>query len=292
MKTYLDCVPCFIRQALDSVKMTTEDERIQEKVLHKVLELGSKMDFNQSPPVMAQIVHRFIRDITGIEDPYLEVKNRFNKLALQMYPELKERVENSTDPLETAVRLAIAGNIIDFGVNSTVEQDKVEKTIAESLTEPLDKRALEQFRNATSQAKDILYLGDNAGEIVFDRLLVEQLPCEKITFVVKGNPILNDVTMEDAQIVGLTDIVKVIDNGSDAPGTILDSCSEAFRRRFDESDLLIAKGQGNYETLSDTDREIFFLVKPKCNVLARHLECETGSIVLKGLNQSKFMERS
>jgi uncharacterized protein with ATP-grasp and redox domains len=98
--------------------------------------------------------------------------------------------------------------------------------------------------------------------------------------------------MEDAQIVGLTDIVKVIDNGSDAPGTILDSCSEAFRRRFNESDLLIAKGQGNYETLSDTDKEIFFLVKPKCNVLARHLEREMGSMVLKGLNQSKFIERS
>ncbi|MGD2094329.1 MAG: ARMT1-like domain-containing protein [Phycisphaerales bacterium] len=292
MKTYLDCVPCFIRQALDAVRMTVDNEQIHGKVLHKVLDLGSKMDFNQSPPAMAQIVHRFIRDITGVADPYLEVKNRFNKLALQMYPELKERVENSADPLETAVRLAIAGNIIDFGVNSTVEQGKVEKTIAESLTEPLEKKALEQFKEATSQAKDILYLGDNAGEIVFDRLLVEQLPCEKITFVVKGSPILNDATIEDAQIVGLTDIVKVIDNGSDAPGTILESCSEAFRRRFDESDLLIAKGQGNYETLSDTDKEIFFLVKPKCNVLARHLEREMGSMVLKGLNQSKFIERS
>jgi uncharacterized protein with ATP-grasp and redox domains len=292
MKTYLDCVPCFIRQALDAARMTVDNEQIHGKVLHKVLELGSKMDFNQSPPAMAQIVHRFIRDITGVADPYLEVKNRFNKLALQMYPELRERVENSADPLETAVRLAIAGNIIDFGVNSTVEQGKVERTIAESLTEPLDKGALGQFREAISQAKDILYLGDNAGEIVFDRLLVEQLPCEKITFVVKGSPILNDATMEDAQIVGLTDIVKVIDNGSDAPGTIIESCSEAFRRRFDESDLLIAKGQGNYETLSDTDKEIFFLVKPKCNVLARHLKREMGSMVLKGLNQSKFIERS
>jgi hypothetical protein len=272
--------------------MTVDNERIHGKVLHKVLDLSSKMDFSQSPPAMAQKVHRFIREVTGVQDPYLEVKNRFNKLALQMYPELKEQVENSADPLETAVRLAIAGNIIDFGVNSAVEQGKVERTISESLTEQLDMKSLEQFREAISQAKDILYLGDNTGEIVFDRLLVEQLPCEKITFVVKGSPILNDVTMEDAQIVGLTDIVKVIDNGSDAPGTILDSCSEAFRRRFNESDLLIAKGQGNYETLSDTDKEIFFLVKPKCNVLARHLEREMGSMVLKGLNQSKFIERS
>lgn len=292
MRTYFDCIPCFVRQVLDSVRMTTDDEQIQEKVLREALYLGSKMDLSQSPPAMAQKIHRFIREITGVKDPYLEVKNRFNKLALQMYPELKQQVETSADPLETAVRLAIAGNIIDFGVNSVVEQSQVEKTIAESLTEPLDMEAMEEFRDATSQAEDILYLGDNTGEIVFDRLLIEQLPYEKITFAVKGGPILNDATIEDAQIVGLTDIVNVIDNGSDAPGTILESCSEAFRRRFDKSDLIIAKGQGNYETLSNIDKNIFFMLQPKCVVLARHLGCEIGSLVLAGTNHSEFIERS
>ena len=292
MRTYFDCIPCFVRQVLDSVRMTTDDEQIQEKVLREALYLGSKMDLSQSPPAMAQKIHRFIREITGVKDPYLEVKNRFNKLALQMYPELKQQVETSAEPLETAVRLAIAGNIIDFGVNSVVEQSQVEKTIAESLTEPLDMEALEEFREATSQAEDILYLGDNTGEIVFDRLLIEQLPYEKITFAVKGGPILNDATIEDAQIVGLTDIVNVIDNGSDAPGTILESCSEAFRRRFDKSDLIIAKGQGNYETLSNIDKNVFFMLQPKCVVLARHLGCEIGSLVLAGTNHSEFIERS
>lgn len=292
MRTYFDCVPCFVRQVLDSVRMTTDDEQIQEKVLREALYLGSKMDLSQSPPAMAQKIHRFIREITGVKDPYLEVKNRFNKLGLQMYPELKQQVETSADPLETAVRLAIAGNIIDFGVNSVVEQSQVEKTIAESLTEPLDMEAMEEFRDATSQAEDILYLGDNTGEIVFDRLLIEQLPYEKITFAVKGGPILNDATMEDAQVVGLTDIVNVIDNGSDAPGTILESCSEAFRRRFDKSDLIIAKGQGNYETLCDVDKNLFFMLRPKCVVLARHLGCEIGSLVLSGLNHNKFTEGS
>ena len=292
MRTYFDCVPCFVRQVLDSVRMTTDDEQIQEKVLREALYLGSKMDLSQSPPAMAQKIHRFIREITGVKDPYLEVKNRFNKLALQMYPELKQQVETSADPLETAVRLAIAGNIIDFGVNSVVEQSQVEKAIAESLTEPLDMEAMEEFREATSQAEDILYLGDNTGEIVFDRLLIEQLPYEKITFAVKGGPILNDATMEDAQVVGLTDIVNVIDNGSDAPGTILESCSEAFRRRFDKSDLIIAKGQGNFETLCDVDKNLFFMLRPKCVVLARHLGCEIGSLVLAGTNHSEFIEGS
>jgi hypothetical protein len=209
-----------------------------------------------------------------------------------MYPELKQRIETSTDPLETANRLAIAGNVIDFGVNSTIESSQVERTIAESLTDPFDRESLEMFKHAVSQAEEILYLGDNAGEIVFDRLLIEQLPREKITFVVKGGPILNDAVIEDAQIVGLMDMVDVIDNGSDAPGTILESCSETFRRRFDRSDLIIAKGQGNYETLSDVDKNIFFLVRPKCSVLAQHLGREIGSLVLSGSNHGHFTERS
>jgi len=292
MKTYFDCVPCFVRQVLDSVRMTTDDTRLHEKVLREALSMASEMDLKQSPPAMAQKIHRFIRKMTGISDPYLDVKNRFNKLALQMCPELKQRIDTSTDPVETAVRLAIAGNIIDFGVNSAVESSQVERTITESLTDPFDRESLEAFKHAVSRADEILYLGDNAGEIVFDRLLIEQLPCEKITFVVKGGPILNDALVEDAQIVGLTDVVDVIDNGSDAPGTILENCSETFRRRFDQSDLIIAKGQGNYETLSDVDKNIFFLVRPKCSVLARHLGREIGSLVLSGSNHSHFAERS
>ena len=291
MRTYFDCVPCFVRQVLDSMRMITDDEQLHEKVLREALKMASEMDLGQSPPAMAQKIHRFIRETTSVNDPYLEVKSRFNALALRMYPKLKQRIEASIDPIDTAVRLAIAGNIIDFGVDSSVDPTRVEETIAASLTGALAAESLELFKELVSQAQDILYLGDNAGEIVFDRLLIEQLPFEKITFVVKGGPILNDGVMEDAKTVGLTDIVDVIDNGSDAPGTILESCSETFCKRFDKSDLVIAKGQGNYETLSDIDKNIFFLVRPKCNVLARHLGCEIGSLVLSGSNHSRFAER-
>jgi len=296
MKTYFDCIPCLVRQVLDSVRLTTDDEDIIEQVMRRALSLACRMDLRQSPPAMAQKIHRLIRKLTGVKDPYLQMKNRFNKLALQMYPELKDRIETSDDPFQTAVRLATAGNIIDLGVNSTLEESNVQKAINESLTEPLDMKALEEFSSATARANDILYLGDNAGEIVFDRLLIEQLPCENITFVVKADPIINDATMEDAQIVGLTDIVKVIDNGSDAPGTILESCSRTFRRRFDEVDLVIAKGQGNYETLSDVNKDIFFILRAKCPVIARHLGCKVGSFVLVkneiGIcNEEKLEER-
>jgi len=281
MKIYFDCIPCLVRQVLDSVRLTTDDEDIIEQVMRRALSLACRMDLRQSPPAMAQKVHRVIRKLTGVKDPYLQMKNRFNKLALQMYPDLKKRIEDSLDPFQTAVRLAIAGNIIDLGVNSTLEESNVQKAITESLTEPLDVKALEEFSTTTAQANDILYLGDNAGEIVFDRLLIEQLPCENITFVVKASPILNDATIEDAVIVGLTDIVDVIDNGSDAPGTILENCSKAFRCRFDESDLVIAKGQGNYETLSDVDKNMFFLLRAKCPVIARDIGCEVGEMILR-----------
>ena len=280
MKTYLDCIPCFVRHSLDAVRIATDDERVHAQVLRKALRLADEVDFDESPPVTAQKMHRFIREAAGVEDPYLEIKDRFNKLALAMYPELKRQVESADDPLGAAVRLAIAGNIIDYGTNSEVAHDKVEDAIAESQSRPLDTQALEELREAIDKAEKILYLGDNAGEIVMDRLLVEQLPCEKITFVVRGGPILNDALMEDAETVGLADIVSVIDNGSDAPGTILDDCSEEFRRLFEDAGLVISKGQGNFETLSDVGSGIFFMLQPKCKVLAEHLGCEMGSLVL------------
>ena len=280
MRTYLDCVPCAIRHCLKSVRMATDDETVQERVLREVLAMWQRADWRQSPPAMAQHVHRFIRQVTGVADPYREVKNRYNLLALQMYPGLKGRVDGASDPFEMAVRLSIAGNIIDFGVNATVDQTLVEETIARALTDPLDRDVMQRFEEAIARASTILYLGDNAGEVVFDRLLIERMPCEKVTYVVKGSAIIDDALMEDARVAGLTDLVEVIDNGSDAPGTILDACSAAFRRRFERAELIVAKGQGNFESLSDTEKNAFFLLCPKCAVLSRHLGCAIGQLML------------
>ena len=281
MRTYFDCIPCIVRQALEAVRFVTDDEAIHEQVLREVLHSASVMDLRKSPPVMGQRIHRLIRRLTGNDDPYRSVKQHFNRFAMDRYPELKEKINQSSDPLQKAVRLAIAGNIIDFGVNSDLDDLNVQKAIEHSLTAPL-KGNLEDFRRSVLEAQDILYLADNAGEIVFDRLLIEQIPLERITLAVKGSPVINDATVVDAQHVGLTDIVEVIDNGSDAPGTVLEECSEAFKRRFNEADLVIAKGQGNYETLSDVDKSIFFLLKVKCPVIARHIGCEIGSLVIEG----------
>ena len=281
MRIFLDCIPCFIRQALDSAKLVTDDEKIHEQVVRETLRLAADLDMSQNPPAIGQQIHRLIRKLIDNDDPYYELKQQFNRLALKMCAELEERVRTSEDSLETAVRLAIAGNIIDLGVKTSIAESEIEKVIKDCLIVDFDKRQIEDFKNAANQAERILYLADNAGEIIFDTLLIEQLPMEKVTVVVKGKPVINDATMEDAEFAGLTEKVKVIDNGSDAPGTILESCSEEFRQRFAQADLIIAKGQGNYETLNDIDKNIFFLLKAKCPVIAKHLDCEIGTVILR-----------
>jgi len=281
MRTYHECVPCFISQATEAVRFVTDDREIHDKVLRGVRRMVDRMDLSQPPIAMGRHVHRMIRRLAGDEDPYKEVKERFNRAALALYPELKERVKRSRDPLEAAVRIAIAGNIIDFGVNRNLQESDVHEAIEQAMEAPLDNGALSDFRKAMADASSILYLGDNAGEIVFDRLLVEEMPLEKVTFVVRGSPVINDATMDDARAAGLTDIVEVIDNGSDAPGTLLESCSEEFRERFETADLILSKGQGNYETVSHIPKRIFFLLKAKCPVIARDLGCDVGTMLFR-----------
>jgi len=281
MRVYLDCFPCFLRQTLDAVRFVTKDEKIQEKVVRQVLELVSSTDACQTPPAIGQQIHRTIRRMTGNADPYRQRKHDSNVLAMKLYPQLKERIRDSSHPLEMAVRLAIAGNVMDFGVYSSLDDADVMKAVDSALVDGWDAGCLEEFTQAVSEAREILYLGDNAGEIVFDRLLIEKLPHEKVTFAVKGSPVLNDVTREDAEMAGLTCLVEVIENGSDAPGTILEDCSAQFRQRFDQSDLVLAKGQGNYETLSGVDKKVFFLLKVKCPVIAAHLGGEVGQMILR-----------
>jgi uncharacterized protein with ATP-grasp and redox domains len=281
MRVYLDCIGCFVRQALDAARLATEDERIHEEVIRGVLRMSADLDMSLSPPAIGQKVHRLIRELTGKEDPYRRTKSRFNELALGLYPGLRKWIESSEDRLETAVRLAIAGNIIDLGVKTSIRESDIEGVISDCLTADFDRGAVGTFRDAVDRAESILYLTDNAGEIVLDRLLLERLPIERITVAVKGAPIINDATMEDALVAGLARIVEVIDNGSNAPGTILEDCSRAFRDRFEGTDLVIAKGQGNYETLSGSEKNIFFILKVKCPVIARDLGCEIGRMILR-----------
>jgi len=286
MKTSYDCIPCFIRQALDAARLATSDEKIHEQVLRGVLAAASKMNLDQSPPVMGQYIHKLIRELSGHDDPYKKIKDRFNNFALKLYPDLKQRIQSSSNPMDTAVRMAIAGNIIDFGVNSQLDRSVISDTIEQALSAQVFGN-IEVLCDSIDSAENILYLGDNCGEIVFDRLLIEQLPAHKVTFVVRGGPIINDATMADARETGMTELVAVMDNGSNVPGTVLEKCSKEFRECFAHADLIIAKGQGNYETLSSCEKNIFFLLKAKCPVISGHVGCEPGSFIVKRSSLTK-----
>jgi uncharacterized protein with ATP-grasp and redox domains len=241
---------------------------------------AGEMDMRLTPPAMAQKIHRLIRKLTGNPDPYQAAKERTNRIALALYPEICERVRAAPDALEMAVRMAIAGNVIDLGVNSHLEENTVLRAMDRAATAPLvgDIRG---FADQATAATSILYLADNAGEIVFDRVLIETLGPERVTLVVKGGPVLNDALRGDAKAASLDDIVEILENGSDAPGTILEDCSDALQSRFRDADMVIAKGQGNYETLSNASRPVWFVLMAKCQVIARHLGCEPGSLVLQ-----------
>jgi len=279
MKTSLDCVPCFVRQTLDASRMVSDDPAMHEQMLREVLLWISEMDLSESPPVLAQRIHCRLRELTGVVDPYREAKAQHNQMAMEMFPVLQAEVASSKDPFSRAVHLAIAGNIIDLGVKSGLSEVEIHASLEQAASEEL-LGDLEAFRVAVNQATRILYLADNAGEIVFDRLLIEQLPLKRVALAVRGAPIINDVTRVDAQAAGLDGLVEVIDNGSDTPGTVLAECSEEFQKRFFEADLIISKGQGNFETLSDSLENIFFLFKAKCSVAADQVGCPVGTQVL------------
>ncbi len=280
MRCSAECVPCFVKQALGAARLVTDDEELHLQITSEVFALAGGVDLTHPPPAIAQQIHRLVRKMTGVDDLYYEVKQQFNRFALDLMPQVRKRIEQADHPDDTALRYAIAGNCIDFGIGGkSLTEEEVLVAIDEAMELPLYGSA-EGFWHAVNLAKRILYLADNAGEIVFDRLLIERMPIECITLAVRGGPILNDVLIEDAQMVGLTELVNVIDNGSDAPGTILDDCSPQFIEAFDAADLVISKGQGNYETLSDHPKHIYFILKAKCNMVAHNLARDIGDHVV------------
>ena len=284
MKTHLSCIPCFFKQALEAARLAGADEAVQKKVLDELARSLGDFSLDYCPPRMGKIIYGLVREITGRADPFKEIKDKSNRLALALYPSLKKKVENSGDRLLTAVELAIAGNIIDYGVKNSLEVEReVEKFLNQDFNinykNNKSRFDYQDFKHALDRVDNILYLADNAGEVVFDRVLIEEMHKEVI-YAVKDKPIINDALAEDAHTCGIQKIARIISSGSDAPGTILDICSEEFIKIYNRAELIISKGQGNFEALNKEDKPIFFLFKVKCSVLAEEINCGLGSIVL------------
>jgi uncharacterized protein with ATP-grasp and redox domains len=286
LKLNLDCIPCFLRQALQAVRFINDDEDLHQKVLREVAKELLESNWNATPPELAHKVHRIVKRLTNESDPYKKAKRESNNSVLKMYPALKKHIEESDDPLRTAVRLAIAGNIIDFG---PLQDFNLEKTIKEVLCRSFSIDDYEQLKEKILNAKTLLYFTDNAGEIVFDKLLVETIlkikKLEKIRFAVKGGPIINDATIEDAKYISLSDLpnVEFLEMSNGEPGKWPDRNSQTVKKWIKKHDLVISKGQGNYEGLSEHNG-LFFLLIAKCPVIASDLGVKVGDIILRYKN--------
>ncbi len=279
LKTEPDCLPCFRRQierTLAYAGINGDQGRRIKQMAETVIENAS---LDEVPARTTTIIHRMLNRETGV-DPYKRVKEQYNRIALEKLPGLRERAADAGDLLEGGVRVAIAGNVIDFGIYEEIDLDRA---IDDAFLLPLSAEDYGAFRASITSARRVLYLCDNAGEIVFDRVLIETLRAagKELTAVVKGSPVINDATFADAEAAGLADFAELIDNGNDGIGTLLEACSPRFLDAFRSADLIVSKGQANYETLAGTgDERIFFLFKVKCPVVARALKRENGEIML------------
>lgn len=273
------CFFCFARafeKLLEEEELTVAEKN---SFTRGMTMLYSKSQENFSAPCFSRELHQILKLYSNNPDPYIEVKKHSNDLVLGMYPALKKLLIESENPYETALRLAIAGNIIDFGISNQYDLDA---TIDKVLKSDFAINRSSELKGALSTAKTVLYLGDNSGEIVLDKLFIETIMHPNLTYVVRGAPVINDATIDDARYVGMDTVADVITNGYDAPSTIVDKCSDEFKELFDCADVIISKGQGNLEgLLGKTDKEVYFLLMVKCDVIAEALKVKKGDFVVK-----------
>jgi uncharacterized protein with ATP-grasp and redox domains len=278
MRAEPDCVVCAFRQALNTARQASGDPSVHRRVLQRLAATPETFHLAQTPARLSQPVYRIVAEEAGVADPYAEQKRRTNAEALQLAGELRATIEAAPDPLDAALHAAVAGNIIDLGIGHAFD---LSRDIRAMMVRPFAISALETFRAELRSGCRLLYLGDNAGEIVFDGLLVERLLAAgvRVTFAVKSGPIINDATMEDARQVRLTDLVPVIETGAGDIGVEWANVSDEFRRAFETADVILSKGHGNFETTEDRPENLYFLLKAKCEIVARALGVTLGDIV-------------
>lgn len=272
------CFFCFVRAFEKLLEKESISDEAKSSFTLEMISLYQNKRSNFSAPLFSRELHHILRSYTHNPDPYKKVKKENNDQAVNMLPELEYIIQQSEDRFNTALRLAIAGNIIDFAASDNFD---LQTTIDKALLSEFAIDHSVQLKVEIKKANSILYLGDNAGEIVFDKLFIQVINQPNTTFVVRGSPVINDATIEDAQYIGMKEVVNVISNGYDAPSTIPNKSSKQFQKYFREADLIISKGQGNLEGLLPlNDNRIFFLLMVKCDVIAEFLKVEKGSMVV------------
>jgi hypothetical protein len=271
------CFFCFARafeRMIEKLDLLPDEKKYFVSEMFGLFNTGKN---NFSVPALSRDLQILFKKYSKDPDPYKTLKQQSNDQVLSMFAHFKKIVFGSDNQFETALRLAIAGNIIDYGVSDSFDLvDTIEKVLSSEFA--IDHSG--ELKQAVSQAKTVLYLGDNAGEIVFDKLFIETMMHPNLWYAVRGTPVINDVTLEDARYVGMDVVADVIENGYDAPSTILEHCSAEFKHLYEQADVIISKGQGNLEGLLDqTNKKIYFLLMIKCDVIADVLGVKKGDFV-------------
>lgn len=260
-----ECVLCRMRQAMDVCNFVGADEVSKQNILKSVMQILIRGMEEDLPDGIGFHIQNELKKLTNHDDPYKQVKAESIAKALEIHPYLNGLIREADDPLKTAVELCIAGNVIDFGPSNTHD---IELAVQQVLKAEKSIFHFEEFSGMLGDAKTILILGDNAGETVFDRLLMENID-KQFYYAVKSEPTINDALFEDAVSSGIDQVAQVVKNGSPVGGTHLPSCSEEFKALFYSADMVISKGQANFESLVDERRRIFFLFKVKCALLQK-----------------------
>lgn len=288
MKVQFDCYKCILNQIVEMAKQSSANDSERREILKKFIALVVEHADNSTPPEMASFFYDIYCRKTGIDDPYARIKQLSTDLAVQLYKEMEELVKSAADPFAMAVKIAIGGNIIDFGSHPDYNLADAAGAIRETAGLPVDEEMLEKLKERSGNAREVFYIMDNCGEAVLDRLLIDQIGAEKVTIGVRGKPILNDVTRSELAASGLDDL-PVLDTGDRAPGVSLVNTAPEFLEKIRRSDLVIAKGQGNFESLGDTDtgKDIFFLFRVKCPVIREQTGAKAGSLQIRCANYQK-----
>ncbi|MGV8027232.1 MAG: DUF89 domain-containing protein [Anaerolineaceae bacterium] len=277
IQVYFNCYPCLLRQVVDAISYLDLDEKETREILNRSMQdLINMEDGLTSSEFAARLHHNIIQKAGGV-DPYRYVKEMSLEKAAEQFDYARELIISSKDPLETAIKICTAGNIIDFGPAADFD---LKNAIGQVLNTPFSRFDYQAFKSKLGYAERILFLGDNAGETLFDKLLIEQI-AKPLDYVVKSAPIMNDALREDAELAKFPDYVTLIENGTAIQGTVLSQCSAEFLKKFEMADMIIAKGMANFETLPTESDRAFFLLKIKCKPISELAGIPFGSFVLK-----------
>ena len=296
MKGQILCIPCTVRATYDIATKATDNEELQMKAVTEVLKWLSENHnlLDMTPAMMHTYAFRLVQKITGNNDPFAQLKRESNRIAMKLSPLLRDELARLSfrEAFRFAALGAICGNSIDFEVEGyEVTMGDLEESLMKCLRGKLTIDDTPKLMDALSKANRVLYLLDNAGEIAFDKIFIEFITSNypvKVLAVVKSAPILNDATMEDALQVELNSVAEVITTGSSSIGLNLDECSEEFLRQLGGVDLIIAKGQGYYESVTEIEnilrKPIVYMLRAKCLAVAKSLNVHRGANIIKLVN--------